>query len=101
MEKYDARVYVGELEDRIDRMLKKWKKFTRIEAKGLIQLEWQFDMARIIIDVFWGKHDRIKLECHCMTTDLKHEYEDLTADTAQKVMDRVGYFAQIVSSKRG
>ena len=89
---------MSDLEDRIDKSLKKWKKFTRIEDKNLAQFEWQFGLARVIVDCFWGTNERIKLECHCSRIDWKHEWDGLTGKTAQKVMDRIGNFAQIVAS---
>lgn len=100
MDKYDARVYLGDLEDRVDKVLRKWKKFNRIEDQDVIQLEWQFEMSRVILDAFWGKNERLKLECHCSRLDWKHEWDGFTAQTANYVMDRIGNFAQIVAGKQ-
>ena len=100
MDKYDARIYMADFESRIEEALKKWKHITKIENGGSTQFEWQFEDARIIVDVFWGMNkDRIKLTCYSPTIDWKHEWDGLTKETTTKAMDRIGNFAQIIQSK--
>ena len=94
------RVYVGDLEDRVDKSLKKWKKYSRNEDRGIAQIEWQFGLARVILDIFWGKNERVKLECRCAKIHSTHEWDDLTKETADNVMDRVSNFAQIVAGRQ-
>ena len=101
MEKHDMRVFLGDLEDRIDKRLKKWKKFSHVEDKEIAQIEWQFETARIVLDVFWTQNkERIKLECACSRAHTLNEWDGLTSQTANNVMDRIGNFAQTVAAKR-
>lgn len=100
MNKQDMREWVAELESRIDKSLKKWKKLSRIENGRVVQLQWQFELAHIIMDVYWHDNDEhIELECKCARLNWNHEFEGLTDKTMDRVMDRIGNFAQIIFGK--
>lgn len=90
------RVYVSELEAYVDKSLKKWRKGSHIENGEVVQMEWQFEQTHIILDVFWHDGDE-GVNVHCITPRGIHKYEfsGLTPDTIDRVMDRVGNFAQV------
>lgn len=97
MEKLEMREFLADLETRIDRALRKWKKNSRVENNEVAQIEWQFEQAHIILDVFWRDgNERINIECRNPLTIWKHQWEGLTGKTADNAMDRLGNFAQIV-----
>jgi len=101
MDKLSMRVYLSDLETRIDTMLKKWKKESRIENGEAVQVEWQFEQAHVIIDVFWEDlGERIILHCFSPRFSMKQDWAGLNAQTAVKVMDRVGNFVQIAMGKQ-
>ena len=102
MEKFAMREFLADLETRIDLALKKWKKTSRIENGCVVQIEWQFEQAHIILDIFWLDGDEsIELECKYPRHHSENKWRGLTQDTMRKVQDRVGNFAQIVQDPRG
>jgi len=100
VEKLEMRIYVSELETRVDRALHKWKKASKIENGEVVQIIWQFEQAHVTLDVFW--HDgaeHVELETKWPKMRAEFEWTGLTVDTADRVMDRVGNFAQTVQWK--
>lgn len=91
------REYLAGLEARIEKSLKLWKKTTKIENGEVCQLAYQFEQAHIFIDVFWLDGDEgINVECRSPRLHQKHEWSGLTEDTADRVMDLIGNYAQKV-----
>lgn len=100
MEKLAMRVYLADLETRIDVALQKWKKHDPIQNGEVAQIEWQFEQSRILLDVFWhDDNEHVNLQCISPRMHWKHEWQGLTKGTAAYVMDRVGNFAQIIMSR--
>lgn len=101
MTKLEMREYLADLETRIDAILKKWKKIARIENGEVVQMEWQFEQVRIMLDVFWLDTDEaIELDCRSPRIRWDHRWKGLTQETATRVMDRIGNFAQIVLGRQ-
>ncbi len=100
MTKLEMREYFVDLEDALERSLKKWKKESKIENGSVVQLEWQFELSHIIIDVFWRDKEE-KVVVYCMNPHLPlrdRAWRGLTKTTIRNVLDAVGNFAQIVMS---
>jgi hypothetical protein len=94
------REYLAELETVVDRMLKRWKKETRIENGKAVHLEWQFEQSHIIINVFWQENEHIYVIClNPHMTPRQRDWMGLTKKTEKQVMDLIGNFAQIVMTK--
>jgi hypothetical protein len=97
MDKQTMREYVAELETRIDRSLSKWKKESKIENGEAIQVEWQFEQAHIILELFYlDGHEAVHLECRAPRVQSHYQWSGLTKTTMNKVMDRAGNFAQVI-----
>lgn len=97
MKKIAMREYLVDLETRIDEMLKKWKKVSRVENGEVVQIVWQFEQSFIAIDIYWLDGDEaIEIECKRPRMKTEHKWRGLTLSTLTRVMDRVGNFAQIV-----
>lgn len=100
MDKLSMREYIAELETRIDGMLRRWKKESRIENGEAVQIEWQFEQSHIIMNVFWhDKREGINIYClnpHLQTREGK--WKGLDKRSEKSVMDMIGNFAQIVMS---
>lgn len=93
------RDYVSELEERIGKVLGKWKKTSRIENGRVVQLQWQFEVSHIFVDVFWHDPDeRVEIECKCARLNWNNEYQGLTDSTAAKVLERITNFAKIAEN---
>jgi len=101
MNKLEMREYLAELETDLERMLKKWKKESRIENGEAVQVEWQFQQSHIIVDVFWhDKEERINVYCINPHHRIREgRWRGLTRETGRKVMDMAGNFAQIVMNE--
>ncbi len=101
MTKLEMREYLAELETLLDRMLKKWKKESRIENGKAVQVAWQFEQSHIIMDVFWrDNEEKINLFCLNPHRPIREgRWAGLTKETGKKVIDMVGNFAQIVLSE--
>lgn len=99
MDKFQMRDYLIDLETQIDSMLKKWKK-DKIENGKVVQLTYKFEIANIILDVFWTDgHERVKLECRCANRLTEDDWEGLTDKTFDNVLDRVGNFAMVFMNR--
>lgn len=97
MQKHQMREFLSELEDRIDKSLAKWKKTSRIENGEVVQIEWQFEQCRIILDLFWLDGDEgVHLICLSPRMGWNNKWSGLNDETARKLMDRAGNFAQIM-----
>src|SRR5882757_5321535 len=96
MDKIDMREWVSSLEVMIDNKLNKWKKESRIENGEAVQVEWQFNLTHIILDIFWedGK-EAAHLQFHSPRSSFRYEWAGLNNKTFNKVMDRVGNLAQV------
>lgn len=96
MEKHTMREWVASLEEIVDNKLKLWKKESRMENGEVVQIEWQFEMTHVILDIFW--HDNQELiNLQYLDPRSKHNFtwHGLTDATFNKIMDRVGNLAQI------
>lgn len=95
------RNFIAQLENSIEKALKKWKMASRIEDGPVVQLEYQFEQAHIVIDIFWNDtEERINIECRDPRMTRKDQLKGLTPETIKVIMDRVGNFAQIVQGKQ-
>ena len=101
MEKIAMREYLADLEARIDEKLKKWKKERIENGDKIVHLTWQFESSHIMIDVFWDDEDEfIEVECKLARAPHRdYEFQGLTAETIERVIDRVGNFAMIAMNK--
>ncbi len=98
MTKLEMREYFVELEDALERSLKKWKKESKIENGKVTQIEWQFELSHIIIDVFWHDGEE-KVVVYCLNPHVllrNRTFRGLSKATTRNVLDAVGNFAQIV-----
>lgn len=95
------REFIGRLEDTIERSLKKWKQSSRIEDGPVVQIEYQFEQAHVVVDVFWrDSEERLNIECRDPRTTRKDQLKGLNSDTLRIVQDRLGNFAQIVHNRK-
>ena len=93
------REYIASLETRVDTALKKWKKASRIENGEVVQIEWQFEQALVIIDVFWHDGDEhVLLECRTPRVHSTHEWKGLTDMTVSNVVDRINNFSAVAQN---
>ena len=100
MDKQTMREYVAAAETRIDDRLNKWKKISRIENGDVVQIEWQFEQSRIMLNIFWYDADEhVSITCSSPSITWQHTWNNLDPMTMTKVMDRIGNFAQIVSTR--
>src|SRR4051812_2808275 len=96
MDKIGMRDWIANLELVIDNKLRKWKKESRIENGEAVQIEWQFNLTHIILDIFWeDAKERVHMSYHHPRASLRYEWDGLTDKTFNKIMDRVGNLAQI------
>jgi hypothetical protein len=96
MDKIGMREWIAALELVLDNKLKKWKKESRIENGEAVQIEWQFGQTHIIADIFWqNDRESVHLQLHSPRTSQRYEWHGLTDKTFNKIMDRVGNWAQI------
>jgi hypothetical protein len=95
LDKLGMREWVAALEQIVDVKLKKWKKESRMENGEAVQMEWQFELTHIIINVFWEDHkEAVHFEFNNPRSSLRFEWNGLTDRTLNKVIDRVGNLAQ-------
>jgi hypothetical protein len=100
MNKHEMRQYIAELETRVDMALNKWKKESRIENGEAVQIEWQYEQSHVIIDVFWEDDaESIVLQCINPRFGWRHHWKSLSKENVNRIMDRVGNFAQIIQTK--
>jgi hypothetical protein len=101
MDKLSMRLYIADLETRIDMALKKWQKIPKDENGETAQCRWHYEQAHITLDIFWhDKKERVRLYCTHPRKSTTNEWDGLTDETANNVIDRIGNFAQIVQGKR-
>ena len=100
MNKIAMREYLADLEARIDEKLKKWKK-DKIENGEVVHLTYQFESSHIMIDVFWHDEDEfIEVECKlAKSTHKDYEFDGLTPETIERVIDRIGNFSMVAMNK--
>jgi hypothetical protein len=96
MDKQSMREWIASLEAVIDNKLRKWLKESRMENGEAVQVEWQFSLTHIILDIFWedGK-EAVHLAFHSPRASYRFEWSGLTDKTFNKIMDRIGNLAQI------
>lgn len=90
------REWMCSLEEVLDNKLKKWLKESRIENGEVVQVEWQFELTHIILDVFW--HDEEELvQLYYFGPRAKHlfTWHGLNDKTFNRIQDRVGNLAQV------
>lgn len=96
MNKIEMRDWVSSLEEIIDNKLKKWKKESKIENGRVVQVEWQFELTHIIIDIFWFDNEElIRLKYFSPTYDHHYTWHGLSNQTFNKIQDRIGNLAQM------
>lgn len=97
MDKISMREWVSSLEELIDNQFKTWKKESRIENGEAVQIEWQFEQAHIVIDVFWRDGQELVI-LNLFAPRIKHTFtwHGLNEQTKNRVLDRVGNLAQYI-----
>ncbi len=90
------RLWVGSIEEAIDKKLIKWKKAHTIENGEAVQLKWEFLQTQIVLYVFWENNkEAVHFQYLSPRASFRFEWPGLTGNTFTRVMDRVGNLAQI------
>lgn len=96
MDKINMREWVASLEEMADNKLKKWKKEYKIENGEAVQLCWQFEQTRIILDIFWeDDKETIHFQYNNPRSSNRYVWHGLDDKTFNKIQDKIGNLAQI------
>lgn len=96
MDKIGMREWVSDFESVVDTKLKKWRKIPKVENGEAVQLAWQWEQTRIVINIFWEDNKEL-IRMEYTTPRLHHNYNwhGLNDKSFDKAMDRVGNLAQV------
>lgn len=103
MEKYAARDYVSEIEERLAITLRRWKALPKILNGRIIQLNYQFEQSHIIVNIWWQDGHEIiilyMIDPYVMDKPREEIPGPFSVDTLTMLVHYLAHFAQIVESR--